>query len=238
MATYHFDTQDARDYGVDGAIILYNLSWWIAKNAANKRNFFDGRYWTHNSTKAFVELFPFWNQQKIGRILRKLEADGAIISGNYNKAGYDKTKWYSVIKSACLNLNNGTLKSEQPIPDSKPDSKQHISSDAVASGGESADPAQDKSNQKPNADAPSRSKSVEPPELAEVLEWAEAWARKKGKPVVPVKGAARKAFDYYDRLDWKDSRGAKVKSWKQKIVAVWFTDEKIGSVGGVKIDVY
>ena len=38
---------------------------------------------------------------------------------------------------------------------------------------------------------------------------------------------AEKARCYYDRLDWKDSRGTKVKSWKQKIAAVWFTDEKI-----------
>jgi hypothetical protein len=142
MAVYHFDTGDAEEFGIDGAIILYNMSFWIAKNKANKMNFHDGRYWTYNSARAFVELFPFWNSQKIGRVLRKLEVDGAIISGNYNKVGYDKTKWYSVLKSRCLNINNGAFNSEQPIPDSNPDSKQHISTEdkpPVEEGRESSD---------------------------------------------------------------------------------------------------
>ena len=113
MAVYHFDTGDAEEFGIDGAIVLYNMCFWIAKNSANRTNFHDGRYWTYNSAKAFVELFPFWNGQKIGRILRKLEADGAIVSGNYNKVGYDKTKWYSVLKSRCLKMNNGSFSSEE-----------------------------------------------------------------------------------------------------------------------------
>ncbi|MCQ2184946.1 MAG: hypothetical protein MJY62_06015, partial [Bacteroidales bacterium] len=28
-------------------------------------------------------------------------------------------------------------------------------------------------------------------------------------------------FEYYESNDWKDSAGRPVKSWKQKIVAVW-----------------
>ena len=34
-----------------------------------------------------------------------------------------------------------------------------------------------------------------------------------------------KAFDYYDCADWHDSKGNKVKNWKQKMQAVWFKDE-------------
>jgi len=37
--------------------------------------------------------------------------------------------------------------------------------------------------------------------------------------------AAKKAFDYYDASNWVDSRGNKVKNWKQKMIAVWFKDE-------------
>ena len=36
---------------------------------------------------------------------------------------------------------------------------------------------------------------------------------------------AKKAFDYYSANDWKDSRGNKVKNWKQKCIAVWFKPE-------------
>lgn len=36
---------------------------------------------------------------------------------------------------------------------------------------------------------------------------------------------ADKVFDYYDSADWKDSKGKQVKSWKQKLISVWFKDE-------------
>jgi len=36
---------------------------------------------------------------------------------------------------------------------------------------------------------------------------------------------AKKAFKYYDSGNWTDSKGNKVKNWKQKMIAVWFKDE-------------
>jgi hypothetical protein len=39
------------------------------------------------------------------------------------------------------------------------------------------------------------------------------------------KDAALKAFQYYDTAGWKDSKGNKVRNWKQKMIAVWFKDE-------------
>jgi hypothetical protein len=37
--------------------------------------------------------------------------------------------------------------------------------------------------------------------------------------------SATKAFNYYSANDWKDSKGKPVKSWKQKMIGVWFKDE-------------
>jgi len=34
-----------------------------------------------------------------------------------------------------------------------------------------------------------------------------------------------KAFNYYSIAEWKDSKGNKVRNWKQKMQAVWFKDE-------------
>ncbi len=36
---------------------------------------------------------------------------------------------------------------------------------------------------------------------------------------------AKKAFEYYDEGNWKDSKGNQVKNWKQKMRGVWFKDE-------------
>lgn len=44
--------------------------------------------------------------------------------------------------------------------------------------------------------------------------------------------AGKKAFEYYDVADWVDSKGSKIKNWKQKMQGVWFKDEnKIGTDG-------
>jgi hypothetical protein len=37
--------------------------------------------------------------------------------------------------------------------------------------------------------------------------------------------AARKAFEYYNIANWKDSTGKQVKNWKQKMISVWFKPE-------------
>lgn len=37
--------------------------------------------------------------------------------------------------------------------------------------------------------------------------------------------SAQKFFDYYSIANWKDSKGNKVKNWKQKAQAVWFKEE-------------
>ena len=39
------------------------------------------------------------------------------------------------------------------------------------------------------------------------------------------KESGTKAYNYYSVADWQDSKGSKVKNWKQKMQAVWFKDE-------------
>lgn len=37
--------------------------------------------------------------------------------------------------------------------------------------------------------------------------------------------SAKKAFNYYQEGNWSDSRGNKIKNWKQKMISVWFKEE-------------
>ena len=39
--------------------------------------------------------------------------------------------------------------------------------------------------------------------------------------------AGTKAYNYYSIANWQDSKGNKVKNWKQKMQAVWFFDRSI-----------
>lgn len=146
MKIHSFYIEDAEKHGVEKAVILYNLRFWLEKNKANEKNLHDGYYWTYNSAKAFAALFPYYNASKIHRLLTQLENDGLVLSGNYNKAGYDRTKWYSMpefsaaspenshfslLQNAIFHfckmefslLQNAFFRSEEPIPDSKPNDK-------------------------------------------------------------------------------------------------------------------
>ena len=123
---FSFDGDFAKEHGVNEAIMYQYFSYWIAKNKANDKHFYDGYTWTYNSQKALTELFPFWNRAKIQRIISSLENQGLLIKGNYNQLSYDRTTWYalpkfeqSVVQNQtvnCSDLNNEWFKNEQPIP--------------------------------------------------------------------------------------------------------------------------
>lgn len=124
---YSFDISIAKEYGVNEAIMIENFRFWILKNKANESNFYDGRYWTFNSIRAFKELFPFFTEKTIRTTLNHLKEKGVLISGNYNKNPYDKTSWYAFKdedKWLCQIGNidlpfraNGCAQSGEPIPD-------------------------------------------------------------------------------------------------------------------------
>jgi hypothetical protein len=129
---HSFDVDDAVEHGVEKAVILHNLRFWIMKNMANEKNQYDDHTWTYNSSIAFERLFPYLSARKVARMLRELEEDGVLISGNYNNSGYDRTKWYAFKDEQCIIQNvtmegsecdNRKSRNGQPLPDSKPNKK-------------------------------------------------------------------------------------------------------------------
>lgn len=82
--------------GLNEAIVLNQIHYWIEKNRGDEMHYRDGRTWTFNTYKEWQEQFPFWGTATIVRTFEKLEKNGFIISGNFNKMKYDRTKWYSV----------------------------------------------------------------------------------------------------------------------------------------------
>ena len=82
----------AEEIGLNEAIVLQQIHFWLSK----EKNFIDGRYWVFNSYEDWSKQFPFWSVSTIRRIFGKLEESGLVISGNYNKIGADRTKWYSI----------------------------------------------------------------------------------------------------------------------------------------------
>jgi hypothetical protein len=97
MKTYSFDVDDAKKYGVEGAVFLYNLRFWLHLNQDKNSNYHDGKYWAYWTQKDLIErVFPFWSRQTIRRITKNLIDAGALEKSNYNKTGYDRTAWYTL----------------------------------------------------------------------------------------------------------------------------------------------
>lgn len=100
LRVHHFTLSVACEYGVNEAVILQNIYYWVDKNAANRRHFHDGRYWTYNSADAFAEIFPYFTKNQIQYTLKKLREHDLILVGNYNKQAFDRTKWYALTDKA------------------------------------------------------------------------------------------------------------------------------------------
>ena len=126
MKVHFFSIDEAVAHGVNKAIILSNLRYWLDKNVANGKNDFDGYYWTYNSSRAFAELFPYFTQKSISRWINELEADGIVLSSNkYNTRKSDRTKWYTILKEyqSISQSEESISQSEETLPDRNPDSK-------------------------------------------------------------------------------------------------------------------
>ena len=82
--------------GLNEAIVLNQIHYWIEKNRQQGLNLNDGRTWVFQTYKEWNEQFPFWSERTLERIFRSLEKSGYIIASCYNKRKYDRTKWYTI----------------------------------------------------------------------------------------------------------------------------------------------
>ena len=78
--------------GLNEAIILQQIHYWLLRS----NNVRDGYKWVYNSYSEWNKQFPFFSRNTMIRAFNSLEKQGLLITANYNKAGFDKTKWYRI----------------------------------------------------------------------------------------------------------------------------------------------
>lgn len=104
---YHkFNSAIAEEFGLEEAILLENLYYWIQHNRKNGIHFHDGYYWTYNSVAAFVNQFTYMKKCTVRRALKHLEQEGVILTGNYNRTLYDRTTWYALTEKGLQLFEN------------------------------------------------------------------------------------------------------------------------------------
>ena len=96
------------------------------------------------------------------------------------------------------------------------ESRQRNSTDSVSVSVSVSDNVNDNASEK-EIKKRERANKFAPPTQSEVI----SYFLEKGY----TQESACKAFDYYDVANWTDSKGAKIKNWKQKMIAVWFKEE-------------
>ena len=92
--------------GLNEAIVLQQVHYWLEINRKTNSNYKDGYYWAYNTYEQWQEQFPFWSKRTIRRIINNLEKMGLLISASYNKLGIDRTKWYRIDYKKLDELNS------------------------------------------------------------------------------------------------------------------------------------
>lgn len=91
----------AKMIGLNEAIVLQQVHYWVQHNSKKGNNLREGYYWTYNSYREWQEQFPFWSLRTIKTVVKELENRGFLISANFNKMKTDRTKWYRVDYDSC-----------------------------------------------------------------------------------------------------------------------------------------
>lgn len=87
----------AKILGLNEAIVVQQIHYWLNINEKANKNIFDDKVWTYNTYENWkIENFDFWSIKTIKRIFDSLEKKGILIKGNYNKGKYDRTLWVTL----------------------------------------------------------------------------------------------------------------------------------------------
>lgn len=87
----------ARAIGLNEAIVLQQVHYWITINKKANKNFHEGKYWTYNSLPNWHKNnFDFWSFDTVKRTFSKLVKAKILITDNFNKDKRDRTLWYTI----------------------------------------------------------------------------------------------------------------------------------------------
>jgi hypothetical protein len=78
--------------GLNEAIVLQQIHYWLQKSD----KIYDDKAWTYATYAEWQAQFPFWSTRTIRRIIDNLTSNFIVVKGNFNKASFDNTLWYSI----------------------------------------------------------------------------------------------------------------------------------------------
>jgi hypothetical protein len=102
----------AEEIGFLESIVLLQIEYHISCTD-NER---DGNLWTYQTLKYLQENdFPWLSIATISRVLKSLQDKDLLVVGNYNKVGYDQTRWYALNWDGVDKLQSVSIAPDGPI---------------------------------------------------------------------------------------------------------------------------
>lgn len=178
--------------GLNEAILLQKIHGWL--QCTPKEHI--GRNWIYNSYRSWHEQLPFMSESTIKRAMKNLLDKGIIITNNFNKEKFDKTLWYSIDYEK-LDEVVRTIDSVKMI-------QREYQNDITNTNNNN----NNKENIN-NINIINTKEKFKKPTLEEI----QAYCLERNNNV-----DAQTFYDYFETGGWVDSKGNKVKNWKQKII--------------------
>ena len=105
-----FSPTVAKYLGLNQAIVLQQLHYWLCKNREKNINHRVGTYWCYESYTDWQERsFPFWSIDTIKRTFLSLEKKGIILSRQFDKHERKMRKWYTINYDTLNNCLKGKM---------------------------------------------------------------------------------------------------------------------------------
>lgn len=87
----------AKVLGLNNAIVIQQIHYWLEINRKAKINFYDERTWTYNTYEDWQkDNFDFWSIATLKRIFKTLFEKNILLKNNYNKHKYDRKLWVTL----------------------------------------------------------------------------------------------------------------------------------------------
>lgn len=99
-------------FEISGALIIQQLHYWLATS----KHQHSGYTWIYNTYDKWVDHLKVYSDKTIRNKIKELEDLGVIITGNFNKTQYDRTRWYRLDYETLLKVASERLPNWKLLP--------------------------------------------------------------------------------------------------------------------------
>ncbi len=93
---FFFSKSLASEIGLNNAVFLNDIAYWVDYNESNNTAYNEGRYWTFGTYKDICKRHPYWTPKQVQKIIKDCKDSGWLLVGNFSKNPYDRTNWYTL----------------------------------------------------------------------------------------------------------------------------------------------